>query len=312
MRRAGCVLHHWTGTRFNARVDVEVRPWVLVDAAVLEADDPGIDRDVLVTIHVEHPRRVRGHQCRHFAEQLRARRAVGQAARRLVALVELRQVEPGEVRQPRIAAVEQAEKAVALGRRVGVGEPPHLQLARARRLQRIRKLLLDEFDADADGLEAALPQLVQLPLERADGRRNVQHERPAVRQVAPAVLVAVDVAELVEQRPRAGRVVFHVAVERRIVAGHARRHGLRREDRLSLAHHPDLLLGVVGHADRAPQRDLVRGVAADHRVLHVEVGVRDGRQDAAGEPARRRWRSANSLWPWWSSTFQVSSGGMVT
>ena len=113
--------------------------------------------------------------------------------------------------------------------------------------------------------------------------RDLQHERLAVRQIAPAVLVAVDVAELVEQRLRGRRIELRVAVEFRVVAGNVRRNGLRRRERLARAQHADLLVDVVRHADRAPQRDLVRRVAADDRILHVEVRIRDRGLDAARE-----------------------------
>ena len=43
----------------------------------------------------------------------------------------------------------------------------------------------------------------------------------------------------------------------------------------------NLVVVVVRHADRATQCDLVRRIAADHRVFHVEVGVHDRRLYAA-------------------------------
>ena len=74
-----------------------------------------------------------------------------------------------------------------------------------------------------------------------------------------------------------------MAVELRVVAGDVRRHRLRGRHGLARAQDADLLVDVVGHADRAPQRDLVRRVAADDRILHVEIRIGDRRLDAARE-----------------------------
>ncbi len=59
------------------------------------------------------------------------------------------------------------------------------------------------------------------------------------------------------------------------MTGDVRRDRLRGDRRLSLADDPDLVVDVVRGADRAPQRDLLRRIAADDRVFHVEVRVRD-------------------------------------
>ena len=48
--------------------------------------------------------------------------------------------------------------------------------------------------------------------------------------------------------------------------------GLVAGTRAAFEDDADELVHVVAHADRAAQRDLLRRVAADHRVLHVEVG----------------------------------------
>ena len=67
------------------------------------------------------------------------------------------------------------------------------------------------------------------------------------------------------------------------MAAHRRRDDLRRRERLPLPDHADLLVDVVAERERAAQRNLVRRVAADDRVLHVEVRVGDRGLDAARE-----------------------------
>src|SRR6185436_589509 len=103
------------------------------------------------------------------------------------------------------------------------------------------------------------------------------------RQIAPAVAVAIDVAELVEQRLCATDVVANVALKIRIVAFDIRRQRLRRRLGLALARDAYVLVDVVSHADRAAQRDPVGGQPANHRVLHVEVGVYDRGLDAGAD-----------------------------
>ena len=113
-------------------------------------------------------------------------------------------------------------------------------------------------------------------------------QRLAVRHLAEAVAVAVLVAEAVEELHRQLRIVRdahrHAALD---VPRHHRRNRLRRLDRLALVPDVDQLLHVEAHDDRAPQRDLVGRVAADDRVLHVEVRV--------GERGPRGARVAHAL-----------------
>ena len=59
-----------------------------------------------------------------------------------------------------------------------------------------------ERDADADRFMFLLPHLVELAVELLGLRRHLEHERLAVGPVAPAVAVAIDVAEEIEQRLR--------------------------------------------------------------------------------------------------------------
>ena len=109
-------------------------------------------------------------------------------------------------------------------------------------------------------------------------RRHRQRQRLAVRQLAPAVAVAVDVAELVEQRLRRRGVV-----RRRDVRA-CRRGRARPAESAAWRRAPGpgsttwiSSSRVEAHDDRAAQRDLVRRVAADDRILHVEVRVRQRR-----------------------------------
>jgi hypothetical protein len=122
--------------------------------------------------------------------------------------------------EPDVAAIQETQESIPFRAGRAVGELPHLELALARHLEEVGPLLRDELDADAHRSHVALPQLVILALEC---RREVplpEHERLAVGKIAPAVLVAIDVAELVEQRLRGDGIVLRVADERRIVAGH--------------------------------------------------------------------------------------------
>jgi hypothetical protein len=67
---------------------------------------------------------------------------------------------------------------------------------------------------------------------------------------------------------------FHSSLSWRLCFGADR---ALRGDRLPAAHQADLAIDVHRQRDRPPQRDLVRLVAADHRVLHREVRHRDVR-----------------------------------
>ena len=178
-------------------------------------------------------------------------------------------------------AVQQIQKAEAFGRVADIAERPHLELARSAHLEQIGPFLLDELESQTDAVHAFLPQLVELAVDRRRSRSDLERQRSAVGKVAPAVSVAIDIAELVEQRPRPCGIEANVAAELRIIPGHVRRDGLRRRLTLALSHDTDLVLGVVRHADRATQRNLVVAVASDDRIPHVEIGVRDRRLDRA-------------------------------
>ena len=160
----------------------------------------------------------------------------------------------------------------AIGIARGRAEEPHLQLAGARLLHVLRPLRGLEDHADADRGGAALPVLVVLAIDLVRLGRHREHERRAVGLLAPAVAVAVDVAVDVEQRLRARDVVAAVVrAQRRIEAVGSRRHRRLRRNRLAAPDDPDLVVDVVRQLNRAAQRDLRRRIAADHRVLHVEV-----------------------------------------
>ena len=210
---------------------------------------------------------------------------------RLVSRVErvvLGQAEARVVGLPDVPRVQELHERVALA---VLGDPaarPHLQLAGAAHLQQVRPLLLDEVDADADRVHVLLPQLVAL---RGRGRRwslpMAMRQRRAVGQLAPAVAVAVPVAEAVEQRPRRRRVVRRRGRRSaRLVAGDGRRHRLRRAaspgpgtDRGSARR----CCSAIAIARRSAT--LLRRVAADDRIVHVEVRV--ARAPAAPRGAAR-------------------------
>ena len=121
-----------------------------------------------------------------------------------------------------------------------------------------------------------------------------EHERLAVRQRATAVL-ALLVAEVVEQLVGGHRVVLVDAAVARVVADDAEGNGHLQGDGLTLAHDLDLLVDVVRHRHRAAQRDLFLREAADDRIANVErrVGnVRIGHPEQAECPDPRRRASA--------------------
>src|SRR6266705_4754145 len=100
----------------------------------------------------------------------------------------------------RVRPVEQIEKSEAFGRVADIAERPHLKLAGPAHLEQIGPLLLDELESQADAVHAFFPQLVELAVDGRRRRSNGERQRLAVREIAPAVSVAVDIAEFVEQR----------------------------------------------------------------------------------------------------------------
>ena len=76
------------------------------------------------------------------------------------------------------------------------------------------------------------------------------------------------------------------------MAADAGRQQLIRGQRVAGEQHADQLADVEPHADSPSQRDLLRGVAADRRILEIEVGERDARRAEADmpDPARREVR----------------------
>lgn len=155
-------------------------------------------------------------------------------------------------------------------------ERPHHQLPDARRLRVLRPLVDLELDADAERLQLTLPHLVECAIELTRLRREFEHERRAVGLLAPAVAVDIDIAVRVQQRACACAVeLAHLADERRVVAAGQRRDLRLRRNHRAAPDQADLLVGVVAERDRTSERNLVRLVAADDRVLHVEVGDDD-------------------------------------
>ena len=132
---------------------------------------------------------------------------------------------------------------------------------------------MSKLDLHVDRLHRLAPQLLLLARQLVGLRRVFDQQRRAIGAVAPAVAIAVDVAVGVEQGLGARRVVVaHLALPRRVVPGELRRDDALRGNRLAAPDQGDFLLHVIGQRQRAAQCDLVGRVAADHRMLHAEVG----------------------------------------
>src|SRR5207247_3422404 len=147
-------------------------------------------------------------------------------------------------------------------------------------LEQLREALFLDLEPHADRIERALEPLVELPVALGGRRGVADDERRAVRLPAVAVR-ALAVAELLKQRIRGSRIVGNEAAVARIVAGDPGRHRVLGAHRLALADDADLVVDLVGHRDRAPQRDSLLPEAADRvgrvadALLHVEVQVGD-------------------------------------
>src|SRR5204863_10081849 len=128
--------------------------------------------------------------------------------------------------------------------------------------EQLREALFLDLEPHADRIERALEQLVELPVALGRRRSVADDERRAVRLPAVAVR-ALAVAELLEQRIRGARIVGNEAAVARIVAGDPGRHRVLGAHRLALADDADLVVDLVGHRDRAPQRDSLPAEAAD-------------------------------------------------
>ena len=155
-------------------------------------------------------------------------------------------------------------------------------------LEQLREALFLDLEPHADRIERALEQLVELPVALGGRRGVADDERRAVGLPAVAVR-ALAVTELLEQLIRGARIVGNEAAVARIVAGDPRRHRVLGAHRLALADDADLVVDLVGHGDRAPQRDSLLAEAADRvgrltdTLLHVEVQVGDLGIDGAVE-----------------------------
>src|SRR5207302_10529023 len=110
----------------------------------------------------------------------------------------------------------------------------HHHAALLLRLEIFGKALLLDLHVDADRIERALGQLVELPVALGRCRGVADDERLAVRLAAIAVGTAL-VAVAVEDRAGRARIVRNHARVPRVVAGHAGRDGVLRAHRLTLA-----------------------------------------------------------------------------
>src|SRR5262249_4548746 len=155
-------------------------------------------------------------------------------------------------------------------------------------LDQLREALLLYLHADADRVERALHQLVELAIALRGLRVVADDERAPVRLV-PIAVRSLAVAIALGEGGRGARIVLDGAHVLRIVAGDAGRNRILRADRLAFADDADLVVDPVGHRDRTPQGDALGGEAANrigrapHAILHVEVMVDDLRIDAAVE-----------------------------
>ena len=199
--------------------------------------------------------------------------AVGQAGLAFVQPVEGGQREAGVVRLVGVRPVGDGQEEPAVGRHGSPAVAPHHELARAGLLQQVGPGGDVELDAQAHGIEGALPQLVEAARRLVAHPGATQHEGAARRRLAPAVAVAVNEAVEVEQRARLrDAVLAHLAAIGGVVARRERHHRRLRRQREPAAHHADVGGAVVGQRHGAPQRNLPGLVAADQRIGEVEEG----------------------------------------
>ena len=215
-------------------------------------------------------------------EQLIAFGAVGQHLHALVDAVKGRQFEARQVLLPGLRAVQPGQRLLPIRARGRRAQEPHLQLAGQGGLHVGGPLLDDELQLQSHNGQALLPQLIVLAVDLLWLRGALEHQGRAVGQLAPTVTVAIQVAVHVQQGLGAGGVeVTHLAAELRVIAGGVRQDRRVGLNRLAASNQCNLSPHVVGQADGSAQGDLACGVAADHRVVHVEVGQRVHRTDVA-------------------------------
>src|SRR6185436_18745115 len=98
-------------------------------------------------------------------------------------------------------------------------------------LDHLREAFLLDLEANADRVERALHQLVELPIALGGHRAIADDERPAIWLAAVAVgALAVPIA--LEERVRRSRVIRDRVAVLRIVPGDARRDRVVRAHRL--------------------------------------------------------------------------------
>mmetsp|Transcript_91071 Transcript_91071/g.253552 ORF Transcript_91071/g.253552 Transcript_91071/m.253552 type:complete len:580 (-) Transcript_91071:1454-3193(-) len=202
--------------------------------------------------------------------------AVGQGLLLLVQRLVGRQVEAGPIGRALGLVGAHREEGVAVGRRARPAHTPHLQLAGRGGFELLGPLGDLEADADADGVHVLLPLLDELAALGVGLGGVLKLQRRAVGAVAPAVAVAVHIAVQVQQGLGLGRVeLAHLALEAAGPAIGGRRDRALALDGLAAAHQQDFLVQIDREVDGPAQRDLVRRVAADDGVFHVEVADRD-------------------------------------
>src|SRR5688572_17343472 len=204
-------------------------------------------------VHAQAPRRIGEQQAVHLPVDPIALGAVGERHRLLVQAVVLGQLELALVRLAGIGAVEQLQEVLRV--RI-VRDPRRLRghvVADLLVLEQVGELHRDRVRPQPDLGERLHEELGLLPVLLAAGVVLVpDHEGLAVGLLAPAVAVAVEVAEHVQQRLRLGHVaLLGFGAERGVIAHDTRGHRRLRRDGLALADDLDLALAVVREHHRA-------------------------------------------------------------
>src|SRR3954469_15213920 len=184
---------------------------------------PWLEERIAIAAVAEDPHAVDLHDARHLAVEPVARVAVRKEARLLVAAIEFRRAVAGVVALSGVRAIEKLHEVIAVG---VVGDPcraPHHQPALVLQLVQFREAVLVDLHAHADGVEGALPQLVELAVALVRRRGIADDERLSVRESAIAIR-AFSVSVAVEQRVGELRIVGRISVRIRIVARYSGRY----------------------------------------------------------------------------------------
>src|SRR6266699_6825365 len=206
----------------GAGVEVDVHPFLMQGRMLPEADNLRLHQHVANAAVVYDPGRIHLYPAGHRPIELVALGTIGQRPGFLVELVELRRLITRIVALPGIRSVEQLHAIIAI--RV-VGDPGcamHHQAAAFLQLEQIGEAVLVDFQVDADRVERALHQFVELAVALDRDRGITDDEGLAVGHRAIAVH-APPVAEFVEQSVGGPRIVRDAELVARIMARDAGR-----------------------------------------------------------------------------------------